>query len=71
MLYHLQSLVEEAVKNEPGVERDLRLILPQDNSGLEFRDDLPTLLGGGLPQIPMPPEMPTPIISAFDDISRV
>lgn len=66
----VKSLVEEAVKNQPGVERDLRLILPQDNSGLEFRDDLPTLLGGGLPQIPSPPEMPTPIISAFNEIGK-
>lgn len=67
----VKSLVEEAVKSEPGVERDLRLILPQDNSGLEFRDDLPTLLGGGLPQVPpLSDQMPTPIMSAFDDIGR-
>ncbi|CAH1395309.1 unnamed protein product [Nezara viridula] len=66
----VKSLVEEAVQSEPGVERDLRLILPQDNSGLEFRDDLPTLLGGGLSQIATSDEMPTPIISAFADIGK-
>ena len=64
--------MEETVKSTPGVERDLRLILPQDNSGLEFRDDLPTLLGGELPQMSLPTKkLQSPIISVFEDVNKV
>lgn len=64
----VKSLVEESSRNESVVGgKEHRLFFPQDNAGLEFRDDLPTLLGGSIPQIP-PPQKPKPIITAFEKL---
>lgn len=63
----VKSLADETrINSEDGAGKEHRLIFPQDNAGLEFRDDLPTLLGGNIPEIPLP-QKPTPIITAFEE----
>lgn len=64
----LQNLVDETAKRDIAVEKDQKLIFPQDNAGLEFRDDLPTLLGGGLSLVPEKIEKTSPVISVFEDL---